>query len=73
MELLNTVRYHFSIPLPRRGRLLTPPSRTAQKTSHRLEWIIILLIAFEISIVLLREGFALFGEDDEEKKVKPAH
>ncbi|SGZ25870.1 BQ5605_C024g09787 [Microbotryum silenes-dioicae] len=47
------------------------------KTSHRLEWIIILLIAFEITIVLIREGVGLFhggGEDEEprsrQKKVK---
>ncbi|KAM0786486.1 hypothetical protein ACM66B_001944 [Microbotryomycetes sp. NB124-2] len=34
------------------------------KTSHFLEWIIILLIAFEISIVLLREGLALWTGTD---------
>ncbi|KAM0755430.1 hypothetical protein T439DRAFT_344604 [Meredithblackwellia eburnea MCA 4105] len=35
------------------------------KTSHRLEWIIILLIAFEITIVLIREGVAFLHEEEE--------
>ncbi|KAK4049161.1 hypothetical protein OIV83_004320 [Microbotryomycetes sp. JL201] len=47
------------------------------KTSHFLEWIIILLIAFEISIVLLREGLALWNDDEDSqtsnKKKKSAH
>ncbi|SCV70410.1 BQ2448_1804 [Microbotryum intermedium] len=42
------------------------------KTSHRLEWIIIVLIAFEITIVLIREGVGLFhGEGEDEEPTKP--
>ncbi|GAA5820069.1 hypothetical protein JCM3770_002125 [Rhodotorula araucariae] len=37
------------------------------KTSHRLEWIIILLIAFEISLVLYREGLPFVDRPE------PAH
>ncbi|KAI5481855.1 hypothetical protein MNV49_000132 [Pseudohyphozyma bogoriensis] len=33
-------------------------------TSHRLEWIIIILIAFEISIVLIREIHGLLTDDE---------
>lgn len=44
------------------------------KTSHFLEWIIIILIAFEISIVLLREGLSLLNDDESgEPNRKRAH
>ncbi|GAA6014061.1 hypothetical protein JCM11491_003504 [Sporobolomyces phaffii] len=45
------------------------------QTSHRLEWIIIILIAFEISLVLYREGlpFVKSGDDDPEHKGKLSH
>ncbi|GAA5961323.1 hypothetical protein JCM3765_004374 [Sporobolomyces pararoseus] len=41
------------------------------QTSHRLEWIIIILIAFEISLVLYREGlpFVKSNEDQDHKKI----
>ncbi|GAA5895616.1 RMD1 family protein [Sporobolomyces salmoneus] len=44
------------------------------QTSHRLEWIIIILIAFEISLVLYREGLP-FVKNDAEKdhKQKTSH
>ncbi|GAA5943515.1 hypothetical protein JCM3775_001381 [Rhodotorula graminis] len=41
------------------------------KTSHRLEWIIIILIAFEISLVLYREGLPFLersADSDSHKK-----
>ncbi|GAA5926986.1 RMD1 family protein [Sporobolomyces koalae] len=39
------------------------------QTSHRLEWIIIILIAFEISLVLYREGLPFVsGESDPEDR-----
>ncbi|GAA5973188.1 hypothetical protein JCM11641_006312 [Rhodosporidiobolus odoratus] len=42
------------------------------QTSHRLEWIIILLIAFEISLVLIREGLPFLSNEEEQhaKKAK---
>ncbi|GAA5865000.1 hypothetical protein JCM3774_003934 [Rhodotorula dairenensis] len=40
------------------------------KTSHRLEWIIIILIAFEISLVLIREGLPFLShKDDKDSKL----
>ncbi|GAA6028774.1 hypothetical protein JCM8097_007388 [Rhodosporidiobolus ruineniae] len=44
------------------------------QTSHRLEWIIIILIAFEITLVILREGlpFLSDGDEKEEKEHKKA-
>ncbi|GAA6060563.1 hypothetical protein JCM10212_006798 [Sporobolomyces blumeae] len=41
------------------------------QTSHRLEWIIIILIAFEISLVLIREGVPFMKGHDEEGNVTP--
>lgn len=35
------------------------------KTSHRLEWIIIILISFEISLVLIREGLPFLSSKEE--------
>ncbi|GAA5830048.1 hypothetical protein JCM3766R1_006749 [Sporobolomyces carnicolor] len=40
------------------------------QTSHRLEWIIIILIAFEISLVLYREGLPFVKSGDEHEKEK---
>ncbi|GAA5987511.1 hypothetical protein JCM10908_001984 [Rhodotorula pacifica] len=40
------------------------------KTSHRLEWIIIILIAFEISLVLIREGLPFLSNKEEKDHAK---
>ncbi|GAA5839993.1 hypothetical protein JCM11251_006583 [Rhodosporidiobolus azoricus] len=40
------------------------------QTSHRLEWIIIILIAFEITLVILREGLPFLSSEEEEKREK---
>ncbi|GAA5891141.1 hypothetical protein JCM5296_004906 [Sporobolomyces johnsonii] len=42
------------------------------QTSHRLEWIIIILIAFEISLVLIREGLPFVKRAEEEEEERPA-
>ncbi|BGP17734.1 hypothetical protein JCM10213_005315 [Rhodosporidiobolus nylandii] len=38
------------------------------QTSHRLEWIIIILIAFEITLVILREGLPFLSNEEEHSK-----
>ncbi|GAA5888527.1 hypothetical protein JCM6882_008985 [Rhodosporidiobolus microsporus] len=43
------------------------------QTSHRLEWIIIILIAFEITLVILREGLPFLSSEEEDKKKKESH
>ncbi|GAA5909426.1 hypothetical protein JCM8208_005739 [Rhodotorula glutinis] len=42
------------------------------KTSHRLEWIIIILIAFEISLVLYREGLPFLERSADSDSLKKA-
>ncbi|BGP49608.1 hypothetical protein JCM10450v2_005507 [Rhodotorula kratochvilovae] len=43
------------------------------KTSHRLEWIIILLIAFEISLVLYREGLPFVDRPESTSHKSASH